>query len=522
MTSLRNRRIAEACILVLAGVLLLSGVWRLPGISQDEAWVLFRVHAISEGERPVAGMTFYTGAMYQYLVWPFLELFGYRIGVLRTIAGLCNLTGLFLAIRLVARLDINERAHLWFGLLLGTTPIFVLLGRFGVELTSLGFLLTSLGLWSTVRALQTSGGSRIGFAALGGLSLGLAVYNHFLMIVVSISLGLSLLLVYRRAVLTSPVTWWCLLGFFVGWGPQLFLMLAGESQTWADAGQGMAAASEAVITTRLLGELPHLPEIVARNWDGALVYRRFAGPNWIWVVPYPVLVLLTLLFFQLRVGAFRRKPSRTTATVILFLVLVLLGTVTISTGLSTRFFVVPISVCPLLLVIAASKGAGIGSRAAPRLLACVALLNMGYLATNFFVDYTRTQGVVSVYPLGNQLIESSTTFVNTDELYHELVEADVELILANETIAGPLMVHDWDQRRLNVRFWRLATSPPSDFGGAFSRVAVVYHNGPISWNRATEVFDISDIEEIQSDEVIYRLDPRFDEHFRVFVLSFEP
>ena len=519
MTVFRSPRVAEASVLVLAGVLLTLGVSHLPGVSQDEAWVFFRVREISAGARPVAGMSFYTGALHQYLVWPFLELFGYKIGVLRTVAALCNLSALFFAMRMVARLNMGERTHLWFGLLLGTTPIFLLMGRFGVELTSLGFLLVSLGVFLILRALQTTRGPRLVLALLGGLSLGVASYNHLLMIVVPTALGLSFLAVYRKATFTNSVTWFCLVGFLLGWSPQLFLMLVGESQSWADASQGMAGATEAVLETRILGELPLLPEILARNWDGALVYRRFAGPNWIWVIPYPVLAGLILLFFRIRAGALRAKPSRTTAIVLLFLLFLLLGTVVISTGLSTRFMVVPVAVGPLLLVMAASKGLGVGRRAAPYILASVALLNVGYMTTNFFIDYSRTRGVASIYPLGKQLIESSTTFVSTEALYGELVDADFELILANETIAGPLMVHDWDRRELNVRFWRLATTPPSDFGDAVSSVAVIYHNGPISWNRATEVFDISDVSEIRTEGATYRLQSDFDEHFRIFTLN---
>jgi len=341
------------------------------------------------------------------------------------------------------------------------------------------------------------------------------------MIVVPLSLGPALVIAFRSKAVKSPVLWWTVLGFVVGWSPQLYLML-GEGTGWGEAGSGMVAASDAVLHTRILGELPHLPAILEGNWDGALVFRRYAGPNLIWVAPYPTLALLACLGLMLSGGSGVSRPRPKVTALLLTLPIMLLGIVTISPGLSSRFMVIPVILLTLYLVIASSPSRRAGSKAIRGVLIATIVLNLFYTGTNYFYAYASTGGVASTYEQGHQLIESSTTFVSTTQLYTELVDADFDLVFANETIAGPLTVHDWNRNALDLRFWRLSTGPPAEFADDVGEVAIVYHNGPISWNRATEVFDVSGLEQLPVEGATYSLESDFDDHFRVFVWRAEP
>lgn len=507
----------ELATLALAAALLLAWLPTLPGVTMDEAWIFHRVAELAAGERPVAGMTFYTGALHQYLLWPVFSLFGYHVGVLRAFGAVANLTALALFMVLVGRTFGTAAARRRAGLLLATAPAFVAFGRFGVELTALGPLLVVAGLLGL--RLAAEGGRRWRPAAvLGGLSLGFAVWNHFLMIAIPVALGASLLALYGLRVLRHPATWAAVAGFLVGWAPQLWLVLAGQRESWGGAGAGMAGAVDAVLRVRILGELPHLPGVLEGFWDGGLVYQRFCGPNRVPVLPYPALAAVAALGLRLRGGAGALRPARRDVLALALPALVVAVTVVISPGLSARFFVLPV----------AFGGAALLARLAPAgragtvLVGLVACANLGYLGTNYYYDYRQTGGVASVYPLGAQLIESSTTFVDTRRLYDELVAADFDLVLANETISGPLGVHDWGRDALEERYWRLATAPPEQLGDADARAAIVYHAGPLSWNRATEVFDVSELEVIESGGVPWRRDPGFDPRFLIFVRSAQP
>ncbi len=507
-----RRRLPDIAILGLAAGSLLLWLPTLPGVTMDEAWVFHRVSEIAAGERPVAGMTFYTGALHQYLLWPVFSLFGYTVGALRGFVAVANLAALAMFMILAGRTFGGAVAGRRAGLLVATAPAFVAFGRFGVELTALGPLLVVGGLLGVRVAAER--GRRWPLAAIaGGLLLGLAVWNHFLMIGVPTALGVALLALYRGRFLRHPATWVALGAFLVGWAPQLWLVLAGQRESWGGAGAGMAGAADAVLRVRILGELPHLPGVLEGFWDGALVYQRFCGPNRVPVIPYPALAAVVALGLRLRRGSSALRPARVDVLTVAVPAVVVAVTVVISPGLSARFFVLPVAFGGALLL-ARLAPAGRSGAVLVGLLACA---NLGYLGANYYYDYRQTGGVASVYPLGAQLIESSTTFVDTRRLYDELVAADFDLVLANETISGPLGVHDWGRDALEERYWRLATAPPEQLGDTEARVAIVYHAGPLSWNRATEVFDVSDLDVIESGGVPWRRDSDFDTHFAVFV-----
>ena len=70
---------------VLATALLATTIFAntIPGLHVDVAWVLLRILDITNGARPFSGMNFYTGAMNEYLAWPFVVGSGYQLWGLR-------------------------------------------------------------------------------------------------------------------------------------------------------------------------------------------------------------------------------------------------------------------------------------------------------------------------------------------------------------------------------------------------------------------------------------------------------
>jgi 4-amino-4-deoxy-L-arabinose transferase-like glycosyltransferase len=129
------RRVAahyrEALVLALGSLLLFYRLGEIPGIHRDEAWIFFRVQEIAAGSRPLDGMNSYTGPLHQYLLWPLFQLFGYRVEVLRGLSASLNLLLIVLAMGLARPLAPSPRWTAAVGLLLVTSPCFVLYSRFG-------------------------------------------------------------------------------------------------------------------------------------------------------------------------------------------------------------------------------------------------------------------------------------------------------------------------------------------------------------------------------------------------------
>ena len=489
----------------------------------DEVWVFVRIDQIRAGARPLAGMMYYTGALQQYLLWPLAELFGDGVWVLRGLSAAANLLGIILLLRLVRALEWSDRERFWLGMVVATSPAFLLFARFGIELNSLTLPLVFGGLLCTVVGARTETlKARVALGLTGGLLIGLSVYNHVLLIVLPAAFGPAALAVYRGRLLKHPVTWALALGFLVGWAPQLVTLLAGDSGArWGEGLTAVSGSADAIVDSRLLGELPHLPSILAGIWDGSILYDRFVGGAWVWVLPYPILAVLGLLVARLR-GGDEVALEAHDKLLLLGLPLMVLGTVLIAPGLSLRFLRLPVLLLgPWLLVRLArplwNSGVQRRARLATGLLAAVVALNVVYVTSNYYVRYAATGGAPAIFDVGANLVETSNTFMPVDQLYRELVDAGVEVAFSHEKINYPLhFARRADGGDLRLEYLPMGTRPPPNVAESGLSAVVIYYNGPEPWNRGTRLFDPTDLNLIDSPPTRYVLDPAFDSRYRVY------
>jgi hypothetical protein len=82
---------------------------QIPGFHLDEAWVMIRSHSILGGDLPVNGMNAYTGALQQYLLVPFIWIFGESVGVYRSVSALLMGGALFLFLQSARTLTSSSR-----------------------------------------------------------------------------------------------------------------------------------------------------------------------------------------------------------------------------------------------------------------------------------------------------------------------------------------------------------------------------------------------------------------------------
>jgi hypothetical protein len=507
----REWSIDEALIAGLALVLLLGGLASVPGLHGDEAWTIARVKAIAGGERPLSGMNFYTGAVYEYLLWPAFESFGYRLTVLRAFAALLNVAALLIGVRLVRQLHPGGSEHRWFGLLLCTSPAFVVFSRVGVEITALTPVLVALALWAFFEAHTLTGRKAFLAAASGGLCLGLAAYNHVLAGAVPFALGMALLLVYRSAFLSHAACWGGLLGVIAGLSPRGWIALAEPAASgWRDR---LAELAE----LRFLGDLVALPEVLQGLWNGSLLYLRTTGKTLLWVAPYGSVAFLVSLIAWLAMGGPRRLARRDVAW-LLFGAILLLAIVVITPWFALHYFALPIFGAYYLLV---RLSAPLRQRAETRwlgvtVLGAVIVLNVFYVVADYFVAFARDGGSIAVFPLGSRLTETSNHFISTERVHRELHERGIELALGDDLLYWQLRYHEADHPRpIQIGYWP-PTQPPPDHPELLERrAALVYFDGPTSFVGRLVMPPEGDV--IGRAPVLFRRDPGFDPHFRVYV-----
>jgi len=459
--------------MLVAAALVFPWLFAVPGVHADEAWALLRAQDLAHGQRPVDGMTFYTGAWHTYLVWAASTLLGPTTTALRLPGALLAVAAVGL-VAFTVRRRWGPRTALATGLLLASSPALVTYARFGIEIAALSpFLLaTAFACFAAIRQGATAG--ELALAQIGGLALGLAAHNHVALLPVPFVTFLALALLSRGRILWNTATYGALVGFVLGCLPRVGQLITPE-------GWKMWTAPSQARGWEFLSDLPDLPRIVLRCWDGAIFYRRYSGGGPLWVIPYAAVAAAVVIAARIRWRVERWRLPEAVAVVAIALVAVL--TAALSPWLSIRYEVAVDIAMPVLLGIAC--GPLLGERAphparrvGVAVVAVVVALNVFYLGVDYLRPFLHDGGGLALFPLGKRLVESSQHFVRTNELYRRLVARGVRRVDGGFFIEEPLAARDIGRGWLELGAVEAAPGAPTM---PRVRTAVVLYDG-VQWN----------------------------------------
>jgi len=513
-----------AALLAAVGLGLATiGANTIPGLHADEAWVMLRVREIADGARPLFGMNHYTGALHQYLAWPFLAASGFQVWGLRLVGALANVAALLIGIDILRRLHPDEpMIWRWTGALCVTAAPFVAFSRFGIETAMLEPVLVLGALWLllAVPAPRCAG-------SLAGLALGIAVYNHALALAAVAAILSGALAARGRGVWRHPRMRWMAVGLAIGLLPtgigQFLHLQEPAAPSDIAAAQSVAPAASAAPDSaevleflwHLLLDLAAVPFILAGMLDGGLLFQRVTGERLVPVIPYASLALVVLAWLAVRRRGGAAWPPIDRAILLAMLVLPLV-TVLIAPRLALRYFQLPALLLPYAL--ARFARAAMAPRLGNGLLGVVLALQIGYLGANYFWAFARSGGRLSDFAIGWTTVETSNHLVRTDRLYRELLAAGARDVIGDPFTARPLAALDLPAGRLSVR-----TIEPRELASAAAAptpatgpIAIVGH-ARAGAARQDHLSDRRDAEQFDIGGYRYRRAPDFDPRFIVFL-----
>lgn len=439
----------------------------ITGLHGDEAWVILRAHEIGSGSHAFEGMNFYTSALNQYLAWPFLAASGFQFSALRVAAGLCNSIGLLFALAILRALHPHETATWrWTGALWVTSASFIAFSRFAVDVNMLTPFLVLMALWLAIVATRLGAGTAFYAGSLGsGLAFGMAVYNHLLAAALVAGLAIGAFAGFGRAMLRARCTWLIAAAFFCAITPRVVLVVTAMSH---GAGPTFGTVFDAI------KDLQFLPSVLIGMLDGGVIFQRFTGERLVPVIPYFSFALVGLGCANWWYASGLRLAPVDRAMLVGWIampVLILL----ITPGLSLRYFQFPALITSYAIVrFAQSCHSAIGRS----VLAAVLVLQVGYVAVDYFWAFARSGGRLSNFSLGSRLMETSNHFVRTDNLYRQLVAAGVTDVYAEPLLIWPLASYDIVFHHFAVFILDprnvAAVSPTS----AARRPAIIAYNAP--------------------------------------------
>jgi 4-amino-4-deoxy-L-arabinose transferase-like glycosyltransferase len=464
----RRRSLLLPLALLLALALLLPFLEYVPGLHGDEAWVGMRVRALRNGYHTVYGMTPYTGSVHQYLLLPWMQLFGYHVWVLRAFTVATSLVSVLLYF-LVVRRCFDARTAGIAVMLLVSMPFFTLYGRTATENFALNPLCALAACWFLLQAGDRTGRARLAFGFAAGVTLALATWSHFIFLPVPGLLVLFSLLHLRLRLFRSPVFYAAVAGFVLAISPRLIAQFVAPPEQ----NDLVVAAQSHKLWDLLPVRLREWPSILAGVIHGDLLYQRYTGQV---LVPTPAFDALLFAFalLTLPVLASRRRidHARNVLAVIAAVPLLFLGTLLISPENSDRYQLLVVYLAPLVLALLARPlftTGGMPRWLPPALVASFVLFNTSRTLINFYYSHLRTGGVTSEFRLGiepraidataahlaerkslydEHLAETSNHFVRTDRLYHELVARGIQGVFTEFMIAMPLYFYDLDRNNL--------------------------------------------------------------------------
>ncbi len=505
------RRALAVGIVLGAAALVFSWPEQLPGLVVDEAWSFFRARAIIDGLRPLDGMNYYTGALHQYLLAAGVELFGLRVWVARLVSGAANVGMLLAYMQLVRSLHPGKDIWLWVGALVMSSTTFVVYSRLSVELSALGPLLVITGVMLVERSRHVGPGGWA-WAFAGSVLLGLAIYNHMAGAAVVAGLMLGYVVAVGFTGLLDVRTFAALAGLLLGLVPRILQLLR--------LPPGRGGPTQRLLknmSANVVADLLYIPQLLEGMADGDLIYHRVVGGSLVWVLPFFAAALLVLVTTRLAVRAF--VPQRRDVGVLVAVSVSCALMTLISPHLALRYFILPALALPYLLArlgcmtAEATKVPRWARRLGLGTLAVVTSLQCFYVGVNYFHGHLSTGGSVQVFPLGKNVLESSSGFTRTDRLYARLLDEHIAHVVTENLILWPLQFYDLTAHRLrstaghHQRGWRV----PKE--GA---TAVIYYNGPTPLG-GMKVEDLRGTTTIERQGREFVLEPDMDRNFLVYV-----
>lgn len=486
--------------LALAALALFAWNASLPGLHADEAWTILMAQAIAGGERPGIGMSAYSGILLPYLAAPVLAATQWSAQALRGLAAVCNVAALCFGFAVLRRTEHTAPARAWAVLLLASSPTFVVLSRFAVEVNALTPLLSAAALWLLVPA--TNGQPpRAARLALAGACFGLAGYNHVMSLALPATLALLALMFDRATWLQRRTLLPLGAGFLIGFAPRIVTMLFIAPALFSVRLHTGSTGSRSA-------DLIELPWAFFRTVDGSLLYRLIAGTLDIDVIPYALLALAALVLLRYRA---RRPLTSRDAGIALLLALLALEMTLMSPALSSGYLLLPALLFPVLLVrVAAPLFEGSEARATHAILGATLVLNLAYLALDYFAAFRASGGSLAELRISTRRVELSHDWVDTRLLYRQLVARGVQDVICERFIGWPLAVHDIGHSRLRISLLEL--EPPTLRG---RRAALVAYAAPTP--RDNFILDVTYDEQIGAHGGPLVRDDGFDSHFAVFL-----
>lgn len=283
---------AFLAIVGLAGFLWLAWADRVPGVSGESAFFIWRAEMILEGARPILGMNARTGPLFDYLLALPVLVFGATPWVLNVVGIAPDLLALVFCYRVFSR-EAGRTSALLACLMLAVCPALVMFIRNPVEFTALGPLLFFWGL-----DLLSLSRRRPPLSVLAGALWGLGLYNHSVFMIFPVTLGLGGLVVSRLRLVVQPQAWGLGLGMLLIMLPRYVSRLILPDQevlSFFDPGR--------------LAQLGGFLKIFWRTLDGEVVYKLFTGQHLLPTYGILPAVLLAAVLFLLW-GWLRRRDGQ--------------------------------------------------------------------------------------------------------------------------------------------------------------------------------------------------------------------
>jgi len=446
---------------LLLGVLALASVMRLlwldsvPGLHADEAWAGYRAHEILSGEIRTPGLTCYTGALYLYLLTPFLAAFGCQVWALRLLPAVLSIGSVGLAYLLAkewfmsAAADTpnpksaiqnpksSSRAGLVAAGLLAVMPFHVTMGRSAVDNYCLLGLATMLGLYLLARAERRS---RCLYWAAAVMGLG--VYCHLLFVALPCAVAVHRLLVTRLRVLTDRRVWVAaaILALFAA--PRAYHVAQEKERrlkaavSWRDAKLGL----QNVVTG-----VPLFPKAL----DGDVLYQRFCGEVRLGSRHLNSAAFVLLLAYGCATAA---RGRRTQDVFLLTTLGVSFGaTMYIAPDVRLRYLLMPQMVAALAAGVWLARLIEAAPKRGGALLALLMVGNVALVAVNFFGVFRQSGGRLSMFSLTSQAEETSNHFVDARSLHQALAAEPNKKVSSYFFITMPLRFMDLKERRLTIK-----------------------------------------------------------------------
>ena len=455
-----------AASVALGAALVFARLGSAPGLHGDEAWVGLRALDVLNGARPLTGMNDYTGPLHQYLIAPFVKIFGASTSALRFPGAALSLVGVLLYFRVMRRL-FDARVAGWATLFLVTLPFFALFHRIANEVFILNPVLALGSLDLLLFAETRAPRERRGLHLLAGVLLGLGLWNHLIFASWIFALGAVLVWEKRSQSWKSPAPLWVVAGALVALLPRLIHQL------------GRGRAFEHGLALPILHRLAEWPVAFAEVLHGDFLFRRFTGELRAPTFNYTALALVVAL--AVTITAARKTAARSPRRLLVFGFALALATVLVSPAIADRYFLLPLYLVPALLALLVDVARGVRARVAVSIVATLFIVaGAARLIVNFFVPFAETGGRNSMIFFGGYT-ETSNHYVDSRALAERLVALRARRICAEFLLATPLQYLLHDQTAMNVSWDEhdclraAAAREPANF-------VVLYHGGLPRWN----------------------------------------